>query len=232
MSSLRSEDVGFSPEDTAELLDTVEESIHQHPARVGNLLDSSRLAAGVVRPELRRVYLEEVVQRALIGVSRGTTGYGRAGIDRVKVEVGDAVAMADSGLLERVLANLIDNALRYAPDGMVRVYAGRVRDRVLINVAVEGPGVPRGTEEQMFEPFQRMGDRDNTTGVGLGLSVARGFVEAMGGTISATDTPGGGLTVVIDLAAPVESPVATFQPAPQESLVTTLQTSAKEDGGS
>jgi len=146
--------------------------------------------------------LEEVVQRAILGISRGTTGFGRAGLDRIKVEVGDAVAMADAGLLERVLANLLDNALRYAPDSPIRVYAGRVGDRVLINVADEGPGIARGTEEQLFEPFQRLGDRDNTIGVGLGLSVAKGFVEAMGGTISATDTPGGGLTVVIDLAAP------------------------------
>ena len=77
----------------------------------------------------------------------------------------------------------------------MRVNAGQVGDRVLINVVDEGPGIPRGTEEQLFEPFQRLGDHDNTTGVGLGLSVARGFVEAMGGTIAATDTPGGGLTV-------------------------------------
>jgi two-component system sensor histidine kinase KdpD len=206
VSSLRSDDVGFSPEDTAELLATVEESIDQLTALVGNLLDSSRLAAGVVRPELRRVYLEEVVQRAVIGISRGATGYGRVGFDRIKIEVDDAVAMADAGLLERVLANVLDNALRYAPDSVVRVYAGRVGDRTLINIADEGPGIPRGTEDQLFEPFQRMGDNDNSTGVGLGLSVAKGFVEAMGGTISATDTPGGGLTVVIDLAAPVEAP--------------------------
>jgi two-component system sensor histidine kinase KdpD len=124
------------------------------------------------------------------------------GLDRVKVEVGDAVVMADSGLLERVLANLIDNALRYAPDSLVRVNAGRVGDRVLIAVIDEGPGIPRGTEEQLFEPFQRGGDRDNSSGVGLGLSVAKGFVEAMGGTVIATDTPGGGLTIEIDLAAP------------------------------
>jgi two-component system sensor histidine kinase KdpD len=202
VSSLRSDDIGFSPEDTAELLATVEESIDQLTALVGNLLDSSRLAAGVVRPELRRVYLEEVVQRAILGVSRGTTGFGRSGLDRIKVEVGDAVAMADSGLLERVLANLIDNALRYAGDSPIRVNAGRVGDRVLINVSDEGPGIPRGAEGQLFEPFQRLGDQDNTIGVGLGLSVARGFVEAMGGTIQATDTPGGGLTVVVDLAAP------------------------------
>jgi len=212
VSSLRSDDVGFSAEDTAELLATVEESIDQLTALVGNLLDSSRLAAGVVRPELRRTYLEETVQRALLGISKGATGFGSAGeppkgkmpvgLDRVKVEVGDAVVMADSGLLERVLANLIDNALRYAPDSVVRVNAGQVGDRVLIAVIDEGPGIARGTEEQLFEPFQRLGDTHNSSGVGLGLSVAKGFVEAMGGTVIATDTPGGGLTIEIDLAAP------------------------------
>ncbi len=201
-SSLRSEDIDFSAEDTAELLATIEESIDALTALVGNLLDSSRLSAGVVRPELRRVYLEETTQRALLGISRGATGFTREGLDRVKVDVGDAVAMADAGLLERVLANLIDNALRYAPGGPIRVSAGQVADRVLIAVIDEGPGVPRGVEEQLFAPFQRLGDHDTSIGVGLGLSVARGFVEAMGGTISATDTPGGGLTVEIDLAAP------------------------------
>jgi two-component system sensor histidine kinase KdpD len=213
VSSLRAHDVGFSAEDVAELLATVEESIDQLTALVGNLLDSSRLAAGVVRPELRRVYLEETVQRALLGISKGATGFGSAGgegvsgmsaggLDRVKVEVGDAMVMADSGLLERVLANLIDNALRYAPDSVVRVNAGRLGDRVLIAVIDEGPGIPRGTEEQLFEPFQRGGDSHNSSGVGLGLSVAKGFVEAMGGAVTATDTPGGGVTIEIDLAAP------------------------------
>ncbi len=204
VSSLRAEDVAFSPEDTAELLATIEESIDQLTALVGNLLDSSRLAAGVIRPDLRRVYLEETVQRALVSIGKGATGFYRSAIDRVKVDVGDAVVMADPGLLERVLANLIDNALRYAPNCVVRVNAGRVGDRVLINVIDEGPGIPKGTEDQIFEAFQRLGDHDNTTGVGLGMSVARGFVEAMGGTISAGDTPGGGLTVVVDLAAPQE----------------------------
>lgn len=202
VSSLRAEDVAFSPTDTAELLATIEESVDQLTALVGNLLDSSRLAAGVVRPDLRRVYLEETVQRALVSVGKGATGFYRSAIDRVKVDVGDAVAMADAGLLERVLANLIDNALRYAPNCVVRVNAGQVGDRVLINIIDEGPGIPHGGEDQLFEPFQRLGDHDNTTGVGLGMSVARGFVEAMGGSIQAGDTPGGGLTVVVDLAAP------------------------------
>ncbi|OBJ50258.1 sensor histidine kinase [Mycobacterium asiaticum] len=205
VSSLRAGDVAFSAEDTAELLASTEESIDQLTALVGNLLDSSRLAAGVVRPELHRVYLEEVVQRALVSIGKGATGFYRSAIDRVKVDVGDAVVLADGGLLERVLANLIDNALRYAPDCVVRVNAGRVGERVLVNVIDEGPGIPHGTEDQLFEAFQRLGDHDNTTGVGLGMSVARGFVEAMGGTIQAGDTPGGGLTVVLDLAGPPDS---------------------------
>jgi two-component system sensor histidine kinase KdpD len=204
VSSLRAEDVAFSPTDTAELLATIEESIDQLTALVGNLLDSSRLAAGVIHPDLRVVYLEETVQRALVSIGAGATGFFRSAIDRVKVDVADAMVMADAGLLERVLANLIDNALRYAPNCVVRVNAGRVGDRVLINVIDEGPGIPHGAEEQMFAAFQRLGDHDNTTGVGLGMSVARGFVEAMGGTITATDTPGGGLTVIVDLAAPQE----------------------------
>ncbi|WP_234786329.1 sensor histidine kinase, partial [Mycolicibacter sinensis] len=168
---------------------------------VGNLLDSSRLAAGVVHPELGRVYLEEAVQRALVSIGRGKTGFFRSGIDRVRVDVGDAVALADPGLLERVLANLLDNALRYAPEGPVRVTACQLGDRVLLNVADQGRGLPHDGEH-LFEPFQRIGDHDNTAGIGLGLSVARGFVEAMGGSLQPTETPGGGLTMVVDLAAP------------------------------
>ncbi|WP_185292658.1 sensor histidine kinase [Mycolicibacterium litorale] len=205
VSSLRADDVEFSPEDRAELLATVEESVDQLTALVANLLDSSRLAAGVVHPQLRPVYLEETVQRALLGISRGTTGSGQVKLDRVEVDVDSCVVAADSGLLERVLANLIDNALRYAPDGPVRVTAGRVGDRVLIAVADTGPGIPPGAQDAVFGAFQRLGDHDTTSGVGLGLSVARGFVEAMGGTVTAGDTPGGGLTVEIDLAAPKEA---------------------------
>lgn len=140
---------------------------------MGNLLDSSRLAAGVIRPTRHRVYLEEVVQRALVSIGKGATGFARPGIDRVVVDVGDVVALADAGLLERVLANLIDNALRYAPTGEIRVDAEQRDDRVHISVRDTGPGVAAGTEAQIFGSFQRLGDNDNTSGVGLGLSVAR-----------------------------------------------------------
>lgn len=198
VSSLRSDDVEFSAADTTELLATVEESVDQLTDLVGNLLDSSRLAAGVVRPELREVYLEEVVQRAVLSIGRRSLG--QPVLSRVQIDVGDSAALADPGLLERVLANLIDNALRYGGDGVVRVNAGSVAGRTLISVVDEGPGVPRGVENQLFESFQRMGDRNNKPGVGLGLSVARGFVEAMGGAVSLTETPGGGLTVLVELA--------------------------------
>ncbi|MEU1208328.1 sensor histidine kinase KdpD [Nocardia sp. NPDC005825] len=198
VSSLRSDDVEFSPEDTAELLETIEESVDQLTALVGNLLDSSRLAVGVIKPQMRKVYLDEVVHHALMGM--GTRGMRRTTMDRVKVDVGAIAVHADSGLLERVLANLIDNAARYSPrDSMVRVAAEQVGKRVAITVVDTGPGVPTGLEDQLFEPFQRLGDRDTSTGVGLGLSVVRGFVDAMGGTVHAEPTPGGGLTMVIDL---------------------------------
>ncbi|MFF0545276.1 ATP-binding protein [Nocardia thailandica] len=201
VSSLRSGDVEFSPADTAELLETVEESVDQLTALVGNLLDSSRLAVGVVAPRTQRVYLDEVAHRALVGVGMGARGLRRAARDRVTVEVGEFSVLADLGLLERVLANLLDNALRHSGTAPVRVTAERDGERVQIAVVDHGPGIAAGEEDAIFEPFQRLGDRDNTTGVGLGLSVVRGFVEAMGGSVRAEPTPGGGLTVLVDLPA-------------------------------
>ncbi|MBF6081077.1 sensor histidine kinase KdpD [Nocardia cyriacigeorgica] len=202
VSSLRSDDVEFSPEDTAELLETVEESVDQLTALVGNLLDSSRLAVGVVSPQLRQVYLDEVVHRALVGIGMGARGLRRAAMDRVEVDVDALSVRADGGLLERVLANLIDNALRHSTPGTpIRITAERDGGKVAIAVVDIGPGIPAGAEEQLFEPFQRLGDRDNSTGVGLGLSVVRGFVEAMGGTVHAEPTPGGGLTMLVELPA-------------------------------
>lgn len=191
VSSLRSPDIEFSPEDTAELLATVEESTDQLTALVGNLLDSSRLAAGVVKPRAVPVYVEEIAHRALLGATENDR-------KRVHLDLNGAVVRADPGLLERVLANLVDNALRYSQAEVLVSYE-EVEDRTLVIVADHGKGLEASKRGAAFDAFQRLGDRDNTVGVGLGLSVVRGFVEAMEGTVNATDTAGGGLTMIVDL---------------------------------
>ncbi|GLE59698.1 sensor histidine kinase [Mycobacteroides chelonae] len=195
VSSLRSPDIEFSPEDTAELLATVEESTDQLTALVGNLLDSSRLAAGVVKPRAVPVYVEEIAHRALLGATENDR-------KRVHLDLNGAVVRADPGLLERVLANLVDNALRYSQAEVLVGYE-EVEDRTLVIVADHGKGLEASKRGAAFDAFQRLGDRDNTVGVGLGLSVVRGFVEAMEGTVNATDTAGGGLTMIVDLPSVV-----------------------------
>jgi two-component system, OmpR family, sensor histidine kinase KdpD len=107
---------------------------------------------------------------------------------------------ADPALLERAIANLVGNAVQWSPrDSRVRVCAGVLGDRVELRVVDRGPGIPEADRERVFLPFQRLGDRGNTTGVGLGLAVARGFVEVMGGELGVEDTPGGGVTMAISL---------------------------------
>ena len=197
VSTLRSPDVSFSAADTAELLTDVEDATDHLTTLVDNLLDSSRLAAGAVHPQTQVVSCEEVVHRALAGLHP---------VDRVVVQSpGDApdellpAVLADPGLLERVLANILGNALRHAPTGPITVSASERAGRVEIRVADTGPGLTRDAMAHAFEPFQRLGDRDTSTGVGLGLTVVKGLTEAMGGTVTAEDTPGGGLTLVVDL---------------------------------
>lgn len=108
----------------------------------------------------------------------------------------------DPGLLERAVANIVENAVKYSPDGeRVTVAASALGARVELRVADRGPGVPDEGKERIFEPFQRYGDAPRGAGVGLGLAVARGFVESMGGTLDAEDTPGGGMTMVLTLRA-------------------------------
>ncbi|MEE3853324.1 sensor histidine kinase KdpD [Gordonia sp. LSe1-13] len=211
VSSLRSTDVTFSESDTAELLATIEESVDQLAALVGNLLDSSRLAAGAVRPKLQRTYLAEVVHRATAAVHRsGPTAPTTA------VELEQAWAYTDGGLLERALANLIDNAYRHG-GGEVTVDArsetvtdlesdsGADDIRCVIRVIDHGSGIPPDERGRVFTAFHQFGDQNGaSTGVGLGLSVARGFVAAIGGTLEATETSGGGTTMVISLPMAAE----------------------------
>ncbi|MFJ4283480.1 ATP-binding protein [Streptomyces massasporeus] len=194
VTSLRSEDVEWSEEDHAELLEGIEEGADRLDHLVGNLLDMSRLQTGTVTPLIREIDLDEVVPMALGGVPEGSAG----------LDVPETLPMVavDPGLLERAVANLVENAVKYSPPGApVLVAASALADRVEVRVVDRGPGVPDEAKERIFEPFQRHGDAPRGAGVGLGLAVARGFAEAMDGTLDAEDTPGGGLTMVLTLRA-------------------------------
>lgn len=194
VSSLRSDDVAWSPEDEAELLEGIENGADRLDHLVGNLLDMSRLQTGTVTPLIREIDLDEVVPMALGGVPEGSVG----------LEIPESLPMVavDPGLLERSVANIVENAVKYSPPGTpVQVSASALGGRVEVRVTDRGPGVPDEAKERIFAPFQRHGDAPRGTGVGLGLAVARGFAEAMDGTLAAEDTPGGGLTLVLTVRA-------------------------------
>jgi two-component system, OmpR family, sensor histidine kinase KdpD len=198
--SLRSSEVTFSPEDEAELEAAIEESADRLDALIGNLLDMSRLQAGALVASSRPVDLGEVVPAAVAAVSEP---------DRVDWSLDPAarVVIADPGLLDRVLGNVVENALRHQPSpGRVRVSTSGLGGRTEIRVCDTGPGVPEEARDRIFLPFQRHGDAPSGDGVGLGLAVARGLAEAMGGEVSAEETPGGGLTMVIELPSAEEAP--------------------------
>ncbi|MEU9342448.1 ATP-binding protein [Streptomyces sp. NPDC048278] len=203
VTSLRSREVEFSPEDRDELLATAEESMARLSRLVDNLLDLSRLEAGVLTLNLRATALEEVLPAALADTPAA----------EVHGEPEDLPPLlADPPLLERVIANLVGNAARYSPPGTpVLVTASALAGRAELRIIDRGPGLPATGRDRLFEPFQRLGDTDNTTGLGLGLALARGLTEAMDGTLTPEDTPGGGLTMVVSLpladrARPLRTP--------------------------
>jgi two-component system sensor histidine kinase KdpD len=198
-SSLCQHDIEWTPDESGEFLSTIVEETDRLIALVANLLDMSRLQVGALPSTLRPVDLEEVVPAALAGLGAART--------RVDLRLDESLppVEADPALLERVVANVLDNAVRWSPPGQaVRVEAGTFEDHVDLRVVDRGPGIPMGLREQVFAPFQRRGDSGTDTGVGLGLAVARGFVQAMHGTVEIEDTAGGGTTVVISL--PIAGP--------------------------
>ncbi|WP_426502198.1 ATP-binding protein [Dactylosporangium sp. McL0621] len=189
--SLRSPDIDFSPEDTGELLATAEESLDKLTRLVENLLDMSRLQAGALALTLEAVDLADALPRAADDLDAA-----------VAISVPEELpeVTADPALLERILVNLIANALRHSPpDRPPSIGASAHAERVEIRVVDHGPGLPAADHDRVFQPFQRLGDRDNSTGVGLGLALSRGLAEAMGGTLRPEPTPGGGLTMTLSL---------------------------------
>jgi two-component system, OmpR family, sensor histidine kinase KdpD len=194
VSGLRSTDLDLSTRDREELLATAEESLHGLSSLVTNLLDVSRVQAGALAVSLSPVETPDVILPALDELDLGP------GSVELDIPSGLAPVLADAGLLQRAIVNLLTNALRFAPAGTrVRVSASQFAGIVQIRVADSGPGIPSERRDDVFVPFQRLGDTDNLTGLGLGLALSKGFVEGMGGTLEADDTPGGGLTMVISL---------------------------------
>ena len=196
VAGLRSEDVHFGEEDRRELLATADESLDRLVRLVTNLLDMSRLQAGALGVNAVDVGAEDVVPRALDDL--GPDGR------KVAVHIPDDLppVHADPGLLQQILVNLIANALRYSPaDHPPVVTASTLGDTIELRVIDHGAGIPEGRWDDVFLPFQRLGDRDNHTGVGLGLALSRGLTEAMGGTLVPDHTPGGGLTMILTLPA-------------------------------
>lgn len=194
MTSLRSREVRFSEEVQAELLATADESLDRLTRLVTDLLDMSRLQAGVLGVTVTGLSLRESVFAVLDDLGE----QGRAVRVRVPEELPEVAA--DPGLLERVLANVVGNALRFSPpDRPPSVTASWTGDQVELLVTDHGPGVPEHERERMFVPFQRLGDTDGATGLGLGLALSRGLMEAMGGSLLPETTPGGGLTLRLTL---------------------------------
>ncbi len=196
VSSLRERDVTWSPSATAEFLEAIEEETDRLTTLVGNLLDMSRVQTGSLVLVPRRVGLDEIVPRALATLPL-------SGRD-VDMDVPETLPRVDvdAELLERAVANVVANARQWSPPGSpVSVRGGTRNGRVELRVVDHGPGVPPEQRQRMFLPFQRLGDRSVGDGVGLGLAVARGFVEAMDGSLEVEDTNGGGLTMVLSFEA-------------------------------
>ena len=196
ISCLRSDGIQLTAEDHGELLATADESLNQLTQLLASLLDVSRLQAGVLPVFPRPADLEEIIARCLGGIGP------QARAVTVRLPPGLPRAMVDPPIMERVIANLTANALRYSPSGSPPLLTASARGgRVILSVVDRGPGVPEADRDRIFAAFQRLGDARSTIGVGLGLTVSRGLTEAMGGTLDPQATPGGGLTMAISVPA-------------------------------
>ena len=193
VTSLLDDEIDWPQADRQAFLSTIDQETDRLDGLVGNLLDMSRLQSGALDVASAHIGLDEVVPAALASIGPQA--------DAVDVDVAETLprVVADPGLLERAIANIVANALVHGDGAPVRVVAGPVDGGVDLRVVDRGPGVSAVERDRMFVPFQRLGDSPHGASVGLGLAVARGFLEAMGGTVEVEDTPGGGLTMILRL---------------------------------
>ena len=190
---LHSDDVHWEPDQVKDALVTIDEETDRLNRLVGNLLDASRLQIGALAINLHDVDVADAVGATLDSIGRDA--------DRVEVTIPEGLpaARCDPALLEQSLYNVVTNALRYAAEAPVRLTAAVLGDEIHVCTIDRGPGIPAALRSRVLAPFQQLGDDRSADGVGLGLSIAHGFVRAMNGALSFDDTPGGGLTVIIAL---------------------------------
>jgi len=189
-STLLADDLHLDDETVHQLHQTIDEEVDRLNELVSNLLAMSRLQAGALQLAYTDVGLDEIVGRALVSLGDRAGG--------VVVDVPDSLprVRADPALAERAVANVVDNALAWSPpEQPVRIEAAVVGEDVVLRVIDRGPGIAPADRHRVFQPFQRLGDAQSRGGVGLGLAVARGFTEAIGGELQLEDTPGGGTTM-------------------------------------
>lgn len=192
ISSLLNNEVSWSQEDQRELLNSASSSLDQLNHLIENLLDMSRLEAGAIFLNWRNVGVEDVVSGAIKSLKSPT--------DLIEISIDSELpsVKGDPILLERVIGNLLENALRFNPkDRTITIAAFQVEERIEVRIIDHGPGLSTKDKSKLFTPFQRLGDRDNSTGVGLGLAIVKGFTELMNGRISIEETYQGGLTMVL-----------------------------------
>ena len=192
---------GLTDADREELLDTIRVELVRLERLVENLLDLSRLQAGAARPRPEFWSADELVGQALDHLKDA---------DRVVVSVPHDLppARVDAAQIQRVLANLLENALKFSPASEpVTVRFAATRKELLVRVVDRGPGIPESEHELVFEPFHRFEGAPPTRGAGLGLAIARGFAEANGGRVWVESREGQGATFVLALPA-AEVPAA------------------------
>lgn len=212
LSALGSTEVSYSPADRTELVETATESVHSLSLLVTDLLDVSRLQAGMLGVHMVSTGVEDMVLPALEEAGLGP------GALELEIPVGLAMVQADPVLFQRIVVNLLLNAVRHGAGSRTPILAAsQFGGRTEIRVIDFGPGIPAELRESVFVPFQRRGDTDNLTGLGLGLALSRGFAEAMGGSLLPEDTPGGGLTIVLSLPGSAVEPGSVAEPREGET---------------
>lgn len=201
VSSLRQDDIEWPADVEADFLESIETQTDRLTAIVMNLLDLSRIEAGVLRPSMRPTSFDDVVSAALRNIDADTS--------RVHVDIPADVAEvnADAALLERAVANLLTNAISWSD--RIEVTCQEFADRVRLFVVDHGPGIPAGQRELVTQPFHRLSDTSVAGGLGLGLAIVDRLVAAMNGTLELRDTPDGGLTAVVTLKRPEVAERAT-----------------------